>query len=233
MADKTIFNNNLFSLNDTETLKKNNIYSIEEVMNIYVRLVFEYINFITENTKYKKSYFKFILLRGLETITNVFNLIFYYTKNLDITYFHSQKAFYFYIEFIEQINNDKNSFLQLSSRDAILYVYKKTIFLINDENRKNANSLNQKDKHFFSSLNKYIIINKLFFSKLLSEDLFLDMKEKNILLEKIRNINCKINSISFLQKKEKLESILIFININFNIKNNLDTFLELFLKELL
>ena len=42
----------------------------------------------------------------------------------------------YYIEFIEQIGEEGNSFLQLSSKDAMLFVYKKTIFDINIEYKK-------------------------------------------------------------------------------------------------
>ena len=77
------------------------------------------------------NYLKFIVIRGIETLTHVFNTILHYTKNLEITYLHSQKAYYYYIEFISQISEDQNIFLQLSSNDAIMYVYKKTIYNIN------------------------------------------------------------------------------------------------------
>ena len=55
-----------------------------------------------------------------------------------MTYFHSQKSFYFYVEFIGQISEDQHSFLHLSSKDASIFVYKKTIFEINDEIIKNS-----------------------------------------------------------------------------------------------
>jgi hypothetical protein len=91
----------------------------------------EYLKYVLENHKIKNAcYKKFILIRGLETINHVFYFILYYTNNLEITYFHSQKAIYFYVEFIQQTSTEENSFLQLNSRDAIMYVYKKTIFEI-------------------------------------------------------------------------------------------------------
>ena len=69
---------------------------------------------------------QFIISRGLNTITHVFTNLLYYTKNVDILYFHCEKAFYFYAEFVTQISEDDKTFLQLSSRDATNYVYKKT-----------------------------------------------------------------------------------------------------------
>lgn len=232
-------NSNIFPLNEKETFKKTIQYSIQEVLYKYLHLIFEYIHFITENLNNKnKVYLKFIFLRGLDTITNVFNLVFFYTKNLDASFFHSQKAFYFYVEFIEQISNDKNSFLKLSSRDAIIYVYKKTIFLISLENKNHNHLLKEnkenKDNNFFPLLNEYILINKLLLNKLLNEDIFLEIKEKKEILDKIYLISKKINSIS-LEKKKNLQSIEFFINNHFTMENNLTPFhdkLLLFLKKL-
>ena len=99
----------------------------------YSELLIEYTKFIVENIQIKnKSYSKFIIIRGLDTITNVFTTILYYTKNLDLTFFHCQKSYYFYVEFISQISEAEKLFLQLSSRDASTYVYKKTLFDLNN-----------------------------------------------------------------------------------------------------
>ena len=92
------------------------------------------------------SFCKFIIQRGLITITNVFNIILFYSKNLDMAYYHSQKAYYFYVEFIGQISEEHNTFLQLSSRDAILFIYKKTIFDIHNECKKRDHNEECKEK---------------------------------------------------------------------------------------
>ena len=125
---------NNFSLQNLDNYRKNIDNTTCEITEKYYMLITEYFKFIIENIKVKNSNFaKFIITRGLDTITNVFNSIFYYTKNIDLTYFHCQKSFYFYLEFVGQISEDEKMFLQLSSRDATLYVYKKTIFEINNE----------------------------------------------------------------------------------------------------
>ena len=74
---------------------------------------------------------KFILLRGLETMTHVFNYTLYCTKNLELTESYSEKSMFYYIEFISQINKisqDQPIFLHFTSKDAVVYVYKKTIY---------------------------------------------------------------------------------------------------------
>lgn len=111
--------------------------SLEEIYSKYNFLLSEYFSFILENISFKKpSFLKFITQKGLVTITTVFNLILFYSKNLEMAYYHSQKAYYFYVEYIGQISEEQHTFLQLSSRDATLFVYKKTIFEIPNEVKK-------------------------------------------------------------------------------------------------
>ena len=116
-------------------------YSFENINAKYNELVFEYLNFVAENKKivFKNSdYFKFVVFRGLYTISHVFHFILMYSNNLDMAYYHSQRSYYFYVEFIEQISDDLHSFLKLSSRDAVLFVYKKTINEIPADIQKNV-----------------------------------------------------------------------------------------------
>ena len=128
-------------------------------MNKFIELVIEYLKFIYENIKIQNlSYSKFIVIRGLETITNVFSITLYYTKNIDLTYFQCQKSFYYYIEFIGQISEEQHTFLQLNSRDAITYVYKKTFFEINNDVRKNMLPPTKENMKKFDLTNEYIKI---------------------------------------------------------------------------
>ena len=136
--------NNHFSLTNSENYYSSLENSSNEILDKYINIICEYLKFIIENIAMKnKHYFKFILIRGLETITHVFHYILFYSKNLEMAYYHSQKSFYYYVEFIGQISEDQNTYLQLSSRDAAVYVYKKTIYEINNENKKSSSlSLN-------------------------------------------------------------------------------------------
>ena len=123
---KKIVKENEYSL--VEIMNYNELFNYDEneVIKKYILLINEYIKFILEKTKINNSKFlKFIIIRGCYTVTNVFNNILYYTKNLDLTFYHCQKAYYYYIEFIEQITDEQHIFLQLTSRDASVYVYKK------------------------------------------------------------------------------------------------------------
>ena len=167
-------NNDLYSLHNVSNYNTTMNYNINEILNKSKLLIIEYLKLFNEKVNLKNTeYNKFILIRGLETISNVFNQILYYSKNMDMAFYHGQKAFYFYVEFIGQISEDQHTFLQLSSRDATLYVYKKTIFEINTEYKKKIElsfQQEEKQKHFL--LNKYVQIYKILFSKFL--DFYID-----------------------------------------------------------
>ena len=155
-------NNNLsdyshYLLHNTSNYKPSIKNSVLEILNKIVEVILEYMCFISEKvTKKNKKYNKFIFERGLKTLIHVFSNIFYYTKNLELSFYHTQKAYYFYIEFIEQISDDNITFLQLSSKDAILFVYKKTIFELNNECKKNTKEQSLEEKNILRTVNLYI-----------------------------------------------------------------------------
>jgi hypothetical protein len=143
-----------------ESSKKTNIFEIKNynktltisndiILSKFCELINEYLFHITENIIIQnRQYYIFILLRGLSTIKHIFNTMLLYTKNLDLTIYHTKKAYLFYVEFIGQIGEENNSYLQLNSKDATLFVYKKTIFEINNEYRKQF-ILNKDEKERF------------------------------------------------------------------------------------
>jgi hypothetical protein len=163
--------NSHYSLNNFENYKSTINDTTQDIIEKYYLLINEYLNFISDNIGFKNiSYTKFIIERGLETITHVYSILLYYTRNLDVAYFHGQKAFYFYVEFIEQISEDKHSFLQLSSRDASMFVYKKTIFELNCDVRKSIVPLTNNNIEKLDMLNLNAIILKSMFCNVLEKD---------------------------------------------------------------
>jgi hypothetical protein len=90
-------------------------------------------------------YKKYVIKKGGLTIEHIFNFLLYYTLNIDLTYHHCEQGFIYYIEFISQmIINGDSTLLALSSKDAVLFVLKKTIFDISKEYRE-LNPLSEND----------------------------------------------------------------------------------------
>jgi len=159
--NKTSELQNNYILNNPNNYKKILNYHWKEIVDKYLELIMEYIKYIFENIKIKKTNLsKYIMIRGLDTITHVFRFLLLYTKNLNMTYYNSQKAFYYYVEFIDQISEEEISYLKLNSNDAILYVYKKTIYQVNETYRKNIDVLTKDEKHIFEIFNEYIYVFK-------------------------------------------------------------------------
>ena len=171
-------------------------------------MIIEYFKFIFENINIKNSnLLKFIIIRGLDTITHVFTNILYYTKNIDLTYFHCQKSFYFYVEFVGQITEDEKTFLQLTSRDATTYVYKKTIYEINNEFKKNIESQSnfQETIDKIQMTNLYINMYKTMLYKIINNETF---PKNGMYIDTLNDIFGKLN-----KTKVKKENIIVINNI--------------------
>lgn len=208
-----------------------------EILTKFVSVITEYIQFIAERINMKnKIHYKFILERGLETIIHVFSIILIYTKNLNLATYHCQKAYYFYIEFIEQISDDNVTFLQLSSRDAILFVYKKTIYDINHEYIKNMAETSVVEKNLLVLLDIHIQIYKKLILYLINH---IDLKNDNrkefmkIACDNIKTMNSILNKHKL--KKAQTQCVFVFIKslINNNIQmTNIIQIIDEFIKRL-
>jgi len=223
-----------YSLTNSNNYKINISSTSNDIIKKYNLLVIEYLNFIIENINIKNStYSKFIITRGLVTITHVFTILLFYSRNLDMSYYHSQKSFYFYVEFIEQISNDEHTFLKLSSRDASMFVYRKTIFEINNENRKNTTKLSCEDLIKIKLLNSniHILNNIIYFT--VKDINFLDNNCFDKAIQRIENI---INNLlKFKINEQFFDLIQIFTDSmnkdNIHIDKYYDIIIE-FLKKL-
>ena len=155
-------------------------YSVEPYMSKYIELINEYMLYVIENMIVQdETYLLFLIRRGIETVMHCFKILLMYTKNLELTIFHCKKALYYYIEFIGQISDIAlhHSYLQLNSKDATLFVYKKTIYDISNTHRKNF-SLRQPEQDLLAGLSSTIsLFNELLIYALMKERLRFEKKE--------------------------------------------------------
>tara|TARA_B110000285_G_scaffold235423_1_gene317046 strand:- start:7764 stop:8567 length:804 start_codon:yes stop_codon:yes gene_type:complete len=107
---------------------------------------------------------------GITSIHRVFEYTLLKTKQLDKAYYQAQQTYYYFIEYLEQINQS-HLVHTLNHKDAILFVYKKAIFEVHDGNESNksnslenimtlsCNSVNISDKEWrtlFIRISKFI-----------------------------------------------------------------------------
>jgi len=174
-GNESIALKNDFSLTDSNNYFEIIRNSSEDVMKKYHELIIEFLLVFTENKTLSlknQEIYKFILFRGIQTISHVFYFILLYSKNLDLSYYHAIKSLHIYIEFIEQIMDDRHTFLKLYSKDAILFVYKKTIYDIPFHSVKQDISLilQKNDSLFMDDIFSQIEVIQDFIFLLLNEE---------------------------------------------------------------
>lgn len=205
-----VIDNPHYIITRIENYKAKNAHSVQDILTKVVSVFIEYLSLIEEKIHMKnQECYKFIVMRGLETIIHVFSMLFYYTQNLDLTYYHSQKAYYFYIEFIEQISDDNVSFLQLSSRDATTFVYKKTIYEINSEYKKTFRELLTEEKAVLHYVDTYMYIYKNIVYYCLQFHKDENHNDKFLPLTKIHNLDVNKTKL----KQYHLDNIYLFTNL--------------------
>lgn len=158
------------------------VYDTNEIEQFskYMAIVNEYIFQLGSSLKIKnENYRLFVINKGLETISHVFKNILLYTKNLDLTFYNTKKALYYYIEFICQIGEENHDFLKLTPKDAILFVYKKTLFSLDENYVKKFKSLNI-EKISIDNLNLLIELYNSLFLKYFDEKKFKVHETQNI-----------------------------------------------------
>lgn len=206
---------NVYSLHNVDNFKTNISCDVNTILEKYIKLLISYLKFVAETLKIKnKQYSNFIVVRGLDTMTHVFCNILYYTKNLEITYYHTQKAYYYYVEFIDQISEEHHTFLQLSSRDATTYVYKKTIYDINNEFRKNIDQTGTDNYNKLDSITRHIKIFKIIcYNFLKNYSIILNMNEDDVSITNLENTLNKINSLNLdLEKIQIFTSFIVLLD---------------------
>lgn len=210
-------NDSMYSLQNVD-----NFYPILEtnpaiLMNKYSDVIINYFHYIHKNILSKNKVLnKFIITRGIDTITHVFLYLLHYTNNSSIALYYCEKASYFYVEFVTQISTDETLFLQLSSRDATNYVYKKTIFEMKHRPESYSEESTDKIKCIELYLNGY----KLFFYKIIHSNV-----DYNTHISKASDLINTINSITIDNKE--LFILTSIIDAFYNKIKCIDNFLEI------
>jgi len=188
--DKNINKNdkyNILNKNNYNATLNNTIFF--NSINIYINVGNQCVKYLLSNLKTSNvDYLNFIINRGLKTLEHVHNFLFMYSKNDKLLEHHLEKAYLYYVEFVTQIGEDSNSFIKLNSKDATLFVYKKTIYDIEQDYRKNMN-INPKDDIYIKKMIKFTnIFNTILF---------------NIILIGLKNVESNEDRIKIYMKYNK------------------------------
>ena len=207
-------NNLLAESNYNNTLEDD----AENIVNEYFNIVKEYLFHAGENIIISNyTYYIFIIKRGLDCLKHIFNMLLLYTNNLELVVYHCKKSYLYYIEFISQIGNENHSYLQLNSKDAALFIYKKTIFDINNNKRislqQTKNNKNKLDYAYICSE----IINEIIIFVFDNDNIKTELKMNYIMY--IINMTTKVKDKIIKSKKTVSEKIKLCKILNYFLNN--------------
>jgi hypothetical protein len=150
---------------DEENYKTSfSLQDLDSSLLIYARIISNFIKDISEDINVSElSQFMFIVEKGIETITNVYKTILLYTRNVELAEYHTGKACVYYIEFISQIVGT-----EINVRESVLFVYKKTIFEIDNECKKRV-VISAEQNVYFTILDETTLFFHIFIKSILSE----------------------------------------------------------------
>jgi hypothetical protein len=198
---------NDFELQNIENYNKIIVDGEDEIYSKYTNVIIQYLLLGIEKIKNQNAeYVKYILIKGIFTISYVFKMLLMYTCNLQLTYHHCQKSYSYYIEFIGQIGDDAVTYLQLNSKDAALFVYKKSIFEILDEVKKKYTEDEMNEKKIKNVSVMMDIYNKLIETEIthLDSEQLKNTEFINKIYSNIGRINSKLFKLYYCSE-EKLE----------------------------
>ena len=174
---------NNFDLDDENNYIKAFNCNIETAFINYTIIIEEFIN--SSKKMVTSIYYKYILIKGIENIYHVFNLLLLHSKNIDLVNYHTKKSILYYCEFIEQIKDDSNKLLNLNIKDATIFIYKKILYSI----KKNLNNITDIEQQNILTLDKII----MFYNSVLSntiitnKNLNIELNNKNIVKNIFKN----------------------------------------------
>ena len=200
----------------------------EDIINEYAGIINEYINNVIDSFMVNNNeYYNFLIIRGLETLKHCFKVLYLYSKNLKLTVSNCKKALCYYVEFIGQIGEDGNSYLQLTSKDAALFVYKKILFDIDLDYCKKF-ELTENEIDFTNIVSTLLdIYNDIMINYIYKENYGNNKEDRKkillTILKKEKLIISKINDLDI----ESLKTILYFTNSVGKFIDKRDTYIDI------
>lgn len=214
--------NTKYNLNNSDNYNNYLRYNLKEIIDNYIYILLNYILLfdakinINKNQNNNNNIIFFIFKKGISTINHIFLFILYYTKNLELVFYHLQNSYIFYIEFIEQLNFNSSNSVKISVNDALSFVYKKNIYIVNNS----IDNITEQEKLIFLQIEEIIkIYNGII-------DMFISHSQQNIFnLIELKNIIEDFQLIIYPKIKNK--NVVNFNCINLQIINSIQHFMNL------
>ena len=149
-----------YSLTTKSNYRPTLLEDMDVLLISFITIIHHYIIYFFENKETTKPT---IMNKGIHMLAHIFIILLHYAKNLGLTIHHCKTAIVYYVEYINQITDkDDNMFFNLSLKDAIIYVYTKTIYVVPEDIRqKHLLTILEKQQleNIQENIHKYCLIN--------------------------------------------------------------------------
>ena len=165
-------------------------------------MIIAYYDILTKYIKYyfkHKSFNKIIFINGLYTLTEIFKFTVVTNKNIVEC---CDKSIYYYFEFILQLQNNNNELLNLTTKDAAIFCFKKFF-----------NDITNNDIHYNYKIAKSLLINTNIILSIILHD---NIDNDAYIFQEFKDIIQKLDSIPY----QTSECIYNFINHLYKFKLN-------------
>lgn len=171
-----------------------------DMSNHYIDLVEYYLNHIQETSNVSQH----IVYKGVDVITNIFITLLVHSKNLSLTLYHCRASIFYFVEYMNQIDKKDEKFLlvNLTLKDAIIYLYRKSIYEIPSEVMKRTFASN--DKHLYKTIHSFVRCFHSVLSHFIMKREYVDMviEEKKNVISSINDIFHNIMKEQFINEME-------------------------------
>ena len=205
----------MYSINNTDNYNMSCNIDLRNIINKYMEYINNFFLLIKDNTYFKQySYSKYLIINGIQTASHILNMLIIYTKNIDLTFHHIERSFIYYVEFINQIMINNGS-LNLNSKDASIFIYKKILYDIDDLHKKNINFDIELDTRLGDLLELIGLYNNILYSYI---DKFSNVNNINLTtdvydIDYISSINKNFSKLNYNRLIENNKFFIDIINI--------------------
>ena len=205
----------MYSINNTDNYNMSCNIDLRNIINKYMEYINNFFLLIKDNTYFKQySYSKYLIINGVQTANHILNMLIIYTKNIDLTFHHIERSFIYYVEFINQIMINNGS-LNLNSKDASIFIYKKILYDIDDLHKKNNNFDIEHDIRLGDLLELIGLYNNILYSYI---DKFSNVNNINLTtdvydIDYISSINKNFSKLNYNRLIENNKFFIDIINI--------------------
>lgn len=180
----------------------------------FFNITYEYLDIMKNSTYFSKLENKtFLLSIGFRMLVHIFQMNYVHTKNIEDTYYNCQKAYYYYLEYLEQMYTT-NMYQHLNYTDAILFVYSKTLvkydleYNLSDDTNINLSIDDNMGCKYITKITK--LLNLIFWWENSNIDIFNIPKKiiENILMSCIKSRDFTLDELYFMIEKYQNKSII-------------------------